>query len=287
MVYHEKFVATVLSDGKVLRENREKDDDILALPFGSEYSLRFKNLNSTRAAIDVSIDGQDVLDGSQLVISPNDDLDLEGFMKGDSVLNRFKFIKKTKQISDYRGDRIDDGIIRIAFRFEKKPAIVDTVEIRKRVIYDDYWSPWYPVKPLIPRNPRPWYGINDEPVYGASVDNVNLNDDFTSTRSLNPHVYHVSNCSNLSQQNSDFDYSSLEDGITVKGSDTNQKFSNTHLNAMEEKEHVIILRLRGYDSKKKVVTKPLTVKSKIQCETCGTKSKSSMKFCPNCGTRLL
>ena len=36
----------------------------------------------------------------------------KGFMEGMVARNKFRFIEKTKQISDYRGDRVDDGIIR-------------------------------------------------------------------------------------------------------------------------------------------------------------------------------
>ena len=61
MVYLEKFVTVVVSkNGKFLREIKDNGSDTVQLPFGSEFALKFKNLNSTRAAISVEIDGQDV-----------------------------------------------------------------------------------------------------------------------------------------------------------------------------------------------------------------------------------
>ncbi len=115
MMYNSGLVAVIKSNGKILRE----DKDICFLPFNSEYSLLIKNLETRTALIKISIDGQDVLDGTSLVLLPNTQINLEGFLKGNQATNKFKFINKTKEISDYRGDRIDDGIIRIEYWFEK------------------------------------------------------------------------------------------------------------------------------------------------------------------------
>ena len=88
MVYLKNFVAAVKVAGKVLREQ----DDIVYIPFGSEYSLLLKNLASTKAVVSVSIDGKDVLSGSGILLKPNESLDLEGFLKNSKVTNRFKLI---------------------------------------------------------------------------------------------------------------------------------------------------------------------------------------------------
>ncbi len=114
MVYNEKLVVSIKSNGKILREYK----DIVYLPFGSEYSILIKNLNSNRAVVSVSVDGEDAIDGSRLVIDPNSTHELEGFLINDTVRNKFKFIEKTDKISSYRGDKIDDGIVRVEYQFE-------------------------------------------------------------------------------------------------------------------------------------------------------------------------
>lgn len=131
MVYMNKFVVAVKHRGKVLRDS----NGIVRLPFGADYSLLLKNKNSVRALVDVEIDGEDVLSGNSLIIGPNEHTNLKGFMSGRKVRNRFRFIKKTKQISKYRGDRVDDGLVRVAFRFEK--PIVETVVFPKYREYGD------------------------------------------------------------------------------------------------------------------------------------------------------
>jgi len=47
-MYKEQMVAAVKVGGKVLRENGET----VVLPFGSEYSVYLKNLNTVRAGVD-------------------------------------------------------------------------------------------------------------------------------------------------------------------------------------------------------------------------------------------
>jgi len=115
MTYKEQFVAEVKVNGKILRV---RNDEVF-LPFGSEYSLLLKNLNSKRASVKISIDGTDVLDGNALVVGPNQTAELEGFLKGSTGKNKFRFIQKTKEIQEHRGDKIDDGIIRIEFAYEE------------------------------------------------------------------------------------------------------------------------------------------------------------------------
>ena len=116
MMYNEKLVVAVKSDGKILREYGE---DVF-IKFGSDYSLLIKNLNTEyKALVKVTIDGKDVLDGNKLIIDPNSSTNLKGFLSGNKVRNKFKFIEKTKDIENYRGNKLEDGLIRVTYRFEK------------------------------------------------------------------------------------------------------------------------------------------------------------------------
>ena len=47
MVYKSNFVAVVKTNGTILREKGESNDEVY-LPFGNEYSLLLKNKNSKR-----------------------------------------------------------------------------------------------------------------------------------------------------------------------------------------------------------------------------------------------
>lgn len=239
MMYRNKLVAVIKVDGKILRERGET----VYIPFGSEYSIHFKNLHSTDAVVDVSIDGDDVLDNSRLVVRANGENSVEGFLRGDEVSHKFKFIEKTQEISDYRGDKISDGLIRIAFQFEA-PKLIYPAMFRN----NDYY----------PGTTR-YASFNSSAIYGVSSDiqiSANVNKEY-------------------------------DEGITVKGSASDQSFENVTIGTLESQVHTIVFQLKGETTTGEVVKQPISVKTKIRCETCGKYSIPKHKFCGGCGTSLV
>ncbi len=256
MMYNAGLVSVVKCNGRILREDKE----IVSLPFGSEYSILLKNLNSKRCVVNISIDGQDILNGNSLVLGNTKsdcETEIKGFMDGNKVKNKFKFIEKTQQISDFRGDRIDDGIVRIEYWFERE--IPDPI-IFRRTYFPTYYQ--YPIEDIFN---SAHYIYN----YNSSVSSNNL-----------------SSSKSFCNQNISTNYSDNQEGITVKGSETNQDFYNVSVGPLENYSKVIILKLKGTNYSGKEIEKPITVQTKKICSTCGKKSKSYMKFCSNCGTFL-
>jgi hypothetical protein len=258
MTYADNFVVEVKQNGKILRVK----NGAVYLPFGSEYSILLKNLNSKRASVNISIDGEDVLDNNSLVLDANSSTELEGFLRGNVAKNRFRFINKTKQISDHRGDRADDGLIRVEFAFEKpkeQPWILNTI---KEVHHH-------------------WPKTSEYTYYGSTSDWSYSNDD--NSAKLERSVYNVS-CESLGVQNIS-NVPNTDEGITVKGSEIDQSFRYTTIGDLEEST-VIVIALKGITQSGQNVSQSVTTKDKLTCSSCGTKSKSSFKFCPNCGTFL-
>ena len=112
-MFNEKFVTCRKANGKILREVK----DTVFIPFGQEYSILLKNLNSVRALVHIQIDGQEVCP-SGLVLDANKEVDLERFVKDENLTsgNRFKFIERSASVEAHRGIKAEDGIIRVAFR---------------------------------------------------------------------------------------------------------------------------------------------------------------------------
>jgi len=261
MVYSKKFVAVIKCNGKILREVSQENDVIL--PFGAEYSILLKNLDNRRAVVEISIDGEDVLDGRRIVIDGNDDTELKGVMVNNAVKNAFKFIQKTEKIQNHRGDKIDDGFIRIKFGFEK------TIE------YTTTWSSTY----TYPTVYRSFYS-NTDIKYGGV-----LNEGPTCKGMAEPlaSTYNIS--SNVTMDSlGKCELPQVDEGITVPGSELKQDFNNTVVGTIEE-HGVIIIRLKGTD-KIEPVKRPVFVSTKSECPTCGTKSRYGTKFCRECGTNL-
>ena len=94
-MYNSKLVASIKANGKVLREFK----DTVYIPFGSEYSILLKNLNTVRALINIYIDGDNVVPGG-LVLNAGQEIDLQRAIRNGNMNegNRFKFIERTSNI---------------------------------------------------------------------------------------------------------------------------------------------------------------------------------------------
>ena len=280
-MYLNNLVVAIKHNGKVLRE---KGNQVI-LPFSSEYSIRVKNLNAKRVSVNISIDGDDVLDNKALLIEANSSVELDGFMDGMSAKNRFKFIKKTKQISDYRGDKVDDGLIRVEFAYERANTWFHCCELVKYSFpsspcRDDWegtrWDGNYS------HNDSVFTGGNSE-INGHGPIKYSNSNDFTERQGVTGGLgfshrkYCLHNVVDISPN--------IDDGITVKGSEIKQDFVYGNIGTLEEPD-VMIIHLCGEKVNGTVVSKPITVKTRLRCRTCGNLSKSNAKFCSNCGTFL-
>ncbi len=288
--YRERFVAVLKCGGRILREH----DGVVTLPFGSEYSVLCKNMESRKALIGITIDGQDVLNGRKLIVDPNSEWELERFVESLDSGNRFRFIQKTKQIADHRGDHVDDGIVRVEFTFEQQVEEV----IRTRHIHHDhhhhhdphhhhYHPPWwkYPYITWTSQDNVRYTsdgGTGDQTgdvLRGEALLSCNLSNSGDSIQCSNSIGAQLNYVDQITPKQ--------DEGITVKGSESHQRLTTGTIGLLETNAHVIILRLRGTTSTGAVVEKPVTTKTKLHCGTCGQASKSSAKFCDNCGTAVI
>jgi len=277
MTYQDKFVAEVKVNGRILRIK----GGAVYLPFGSEYTLYLKNLNSQRASVNVSIDGEDVLDNHSLILDENSSTELQGFLRGNVARNRFRFINKTKQIAEHRGDKADDGLIRIEFAFEKpkpEPWIKETIkEIHhygSPINYTYYNTPDWNTARNIHKG--------DDALYGAaSASGPTGQSSFTMNTKIDESTVV---CDSLGVETQSVP--NADEGITVKGSEVHQSFRYASMGDIGEST-VIIINLKGLTGEtNKPIQEAVTVKTKVECPTCGSKSSSAAKYCANCGTFL-
>ena len=291
MMYSNRFIASLKVGGKILREN----SGAVSLPFGSEYEILLKNLNSRRAMCKVTIDGQDATEGTRLILPANGSLTLERFIKNNNLKagNKFKFIERTRQIEDHRGIKEEDGLIRVEFWSEKEV-------IEQPVVRTKYYDNWVPVD-------RP-YGPYNGPYYWYQAP-LSLGYPTITCNSLQSGAIGVAhgglNCSNSasgglgdistggilrsagSQQIMAMNCSAPvnDAGITVAGSKSNQSFQSSYGFETEFNSQVIVLQLRGV-VRDEPVKAAVTVDFKPTCPTCGKVNKISHQFCSNCGTNL-
>lgn len=297
-MHNNKLVAAIKHKGKVLAEFKDQ----VRIPFGSEYTVYIKNLNSVRALVSITIDGKDIGDGTKFIVQPNSDIEIERFLKNGNMNegNRLKFIERNAKVEEARGIEAEDGLLRVEFQFEK-PAVnfadlfknyKQTTEIHHHHHHDYYKPYWYG---------GPYYGTRLGGVGGSSsgvlynsevkcatagagvarslgnVSNVTL----TTTADSSVNHCFVSNSEQLIGASAQAN----EAGITVEGSVSEQKFQTGAWFDVETVSHVIVLRLFGGSGKTKVV-QAVTSKAKQKCKTCKHVNKVTAKFCSECGTGL-
>ena len=306
MMYNQKLVASIKVKGKILREFK----DTVYIPFASEYSILLKNLNTVRAVVNVFIDGENAVPGG-LVIDPGRSVDLERWIKNGNLTegNRFKFIERTASIEEGpRGIKEEDGLIRVEYQFEiPRPIININNIVGSFPQYPPGVRGWdtiakgseYPgvTDKFSAGNPSTWIQSS-----GATYSQVNVNGalrgvDYSANGGATAQAASaavdkycadngIQNKAELHDGAATMDWCANETGITVPGSKSEQKFQTTTVGALDPTIHNIVLRIVGDLGHNKPVDKPVTVKHKPKCVTCGKQNKAHAKFCVECGTAL-
>jgi len=270
MMYNSKLVASIKANGKVLREFK----DTVYIPFGSEYSILLKNLNTVRALINIYIDGDNIVPGG-LVLNAGQEIDLQRAIRNGNMNegNKFKFIERTGKIEDHRGIKLEDGLIRVEYQFEKvypkyQPAIWTTTPSWQPTSMDSYYGDV--MRSTTAAAPKSMSGTVT--CSSASYAATNM---AVGSATINASSVQAFNAA-----------PQTETGITVAGSKSDQKFVTASWFATESEKHNIILKLLGETPDNEAIRKPITVKAKPKCVTCGKQNKATAKFCSECGTAL-
>lgn len=296
-MYGNKLAAAIKVNGRVLKEFK----DTVYVKFGSEYSVYMKNLNTTRALVNVFIDGTNITPGG-LVINAGQEVDLQRSIANGNLTegNSLKFIERTGAVENHRGIKLEDGIVRIEYQFEMPRMSIS--------IADTFWKDesWKQKIGGHPYTSGGHYGDLVNNTYGtagAMSRSVNVNGmlrsaDYSSGETMKAQAtsaateYFATN--NIVAQSAVHDGMATMDsyvpkndiGITVPGSKSTQSFTTTYMNAMEPEKHTIVLKLLGETLDNKPVLQPVTTKHKPKCVTCGKQNKATAKFCTECGTAL-
>lgn len=262
-MYNQKLVASIKAGGKILREFKEN----VYVPFGSEYSILLKNLNTVRAIVNIYIDGENQVPGG-LVLNAGQEVDLQRSLKNGNLSegNKFKFIERTGAVEAHRGVKLEDGIVRVEYQFEKyvpKPVYRHPIYTKGGIAGSLGGDSWH----------------DGQATTYSSVGGMQLNS-VKSLRSRGP------SGQTISAQNVSANVSQNDAGITVAGSKSDQRFVTVEDFAVEVEKHTIVLKLLGETEDNKPVQEAVTVKHKPQCSTCGKVNKANAKFCSECGTAL-
>jgi hypothetical protein len=299
MVYSSRFVACVLIDGK---PQKELHNGVVPIPFGCNYSLRFRNKNNRRAVVKFTIDGEDV-SGPGYIIQPNSHIDIHRHSNKDAM---FKFVElDSPEAVDFGKNGPNDGtkgVVVARFYLEK---------LYKMPVQQP--SPWYNNLPPSPNwNPPSPYPIPDK----IFLDNTNIPSKIDVTWGNAPKIDLT--CGNASQvgpgwgaQNScgkgmssglpqSINYCAqpttfgtyipsptptptpLQEGCTVEGERSGQTFSTQYID-LEHDYTTVTLFLKGFSAQSSFVAPA----RQSYCSNCGAKkARDADKFCGVCGNRF-
>ena len=301
-MYNQKLVASLKANGRILREFK----DTVYIPFGSEYSFLLKNLHTQRAVVNIFIDGDNIVEGG-LVIAAGQEVNLERYIKNGNLTegNRFKFIERTQAIEDGpRGVKLEDGLIRIEFQYEKPPLRVGDLprsvfnHIDFNNISGNMGTSQYPgVTDKYSKSINSSWIQASGTSYATNVNGAMRGVDFSSNGQATAQAASAAvdnycadngiiNKTELHDGAATMDWCQNEVGITVPGSKSTQKFQTVTMGVMETEKHSMVIKLLGETPNNKPVLKPITVKAKPKCVTCGHQNKATAKFCTECGTAL-
>lgn len=280
MMYESKLAAAIKVNGRVLREH----GDTVRMPFGSEYSILLKNLNTKRALVNIFIDGQNIVEGG-LVLNAGQEVDLERFVKNGSLTqgNRLKFIERTSSIEEHRGVKLEDGLVRIEFQFEQPRPVYN---------HSSWFTKTFDNNQIYPQSRN--IGSADA---SYNVNGVLRSVDFSSnggsmmaraTSAIDQYCAdnNIRSMSEVHDGAATMNASVNEAGITVPGSKSTQKFSTVYMGAMEAEKFSMVFKLLG-QTVNSPVQQAVTVKAKQKCDTCGHTNKATAQYCNKCGTALV
>lgn len=293
MVYSNRFVACVLVNGL---PQKELANGTVTVPFGTEYSLRFRNKNNRRAVVKFTIDGENV-SGNGYVLPANGHLDIHRHHDKDA---RFKFVSlDSAEAVDFgkNGPNTDGskGVIEAKFYLEKATAVPAFTEVhhhhhhypRPRPPFQPY--PYHPQwgykQPLLHRQVRS--RVTTKGMECNAGGSCEMGATFgTNMPEVIPPTVHITD--------KDLSFvAPLREGCTVEGGASGQSFRTVSFDA--ESDFVVVrLILKGGEPVVEAQT-TATINTDVfpegalpvYCTNCGgKKARSSDRFCGLCGHKF-
>ena len=241
---------TIFINGTIAKELANGQINI---PFGSEYKIRIRNKHNRRSVCKISIDGENI-SGEGFVIGANSFVDIE---RPVDVDRKFKFVSLDSEEAYDHGKNGPNynkikGVISADFALEKEyqfqPNYVPIVQ-QKPFRPDPYTYPY-------------WYNSNS-PMRGvlnfgsvidgqydsySAVNNLTGGDIKPNTVSLNAQ-HNLPKASLMGFADSSVNLTStnvLQDGATVEGSKSFQKFSSVYFDSEDNWTNIKVF-LQGYN----------------------------------------
>jgi hypothetical protein len=244
MMYSSGFVVCIVCNGRVLEESK---DGIVRIPFGAEYSIRLRNKNNRRAVAFLQVDDENAGGNGIIIDYPGNYRGRPSYVdvKGPiGTEKNFKFVSSQsgETVDAGKNNKVDgsNGVIRVEFKLEKPTPPPTTY----------------------------WRSDNYERDLSFDLRGHLLGFGSSETRRLN-----------ATEPTCSIPLDKLQEGCTVEGGYSGQKWQTEYLDIESGIGVVIQLKLMGYNTN--------STNTKVSyCDNCGQKVNKRSRFCSNCGSKL-
>jgi len=257
----------------------EKANGTVIIPFGSDYELRFRNKHNRRACVQIFIDGENV-SGGGYIIDAHSSIDIK---RHSDVDRAFKFVSLDSADAIEQGKNGPNenkvkGTIEARFFLEKEKPVVPVANYHyHHYHYNDNPYPTPVKKYTWNSEQQPTYGYGQPIGFGGGSYCSN-----SPLRGTPEVVASFCNFAEQEQKTSGGITLPIEDGCTVEGESTGQKFFKINFEAETDYTSVKIF-LQGYSTGEPGNARELF---SVYCDRCGTKARKKAKFCAKCGHYL-
>ena len=236
------------------------NNDTVRLPFDSEYSFFFKNLNWHNVAIELTIDGTNVIgDDGKITVPGNQSVDLERFCLDGDFENgkRFKFVKADSEgVQDPTSEDNGDIVIKIykeknSYNYEPSMGIYGGPAMRTKGGSSGGLSGW---------GGGQLYGSSlpmDSQVFMCRLTSDSIESSFDGGATMDFYEG-PEDMDSLEEDN--------DKGATIEGADSSQKLEESKKLDLEESYEELKFKLRG--------EVPLKTDEKILCRVAIVLDKS-------------
>jgi hypothetical protein len=255
MMHSNDFVVAIMVNDSALLESK---GGVVAIPFGTEYTIRLRNKHKDRRALAKVFIDEENISGGGVIVPADKFVDLETSPANPG--RKFKVVsaESSEAVEAGKNNKSDDsnGVIRVEWQLEKEWKAT-------QVVYVDRPVPYYPW-----RSRRPY---DNQPYFDSRLCDTE--------QSLN--------CNTLDESPKSSNFAGevptsrrLKEACTVEGGRSNQTFYDAYIDT-ESVTTTIRIVIRGF---KGIEGASSTAK---HCENCGASRKfRKAKFCWDCGKVL-
>jgi hypothetical protein len=269
-MFNAGYVVSIVSGGHVIEESRQ---DVVRLPFDSEYAIRLRNRSKRDAVAQIFIDGENVSkDG--FIVRAGQFVDIECHVE---TLRNFRFVSADSYAAAVAGKsrQPDDrnGVVEVRWRAEKEARPVPTLNM-----------PIYKGRRLDPNDPS-WFEKGGPRLDNTRKDGHETTCDFEAQEQpvkTSGGLLRSMNCADRGDVVKGITPQRSTEGCTVQGTHSDQRFRVGTIGELVPHDQAVVCRLFLKAPDLPVVG----TTSKTFCTECGRPPLPADRFCGSCGNPL-